>query len=88
MTKRHSWFLVVAIVALLVGACAPQELATPATVDEETPQATTAPTGGTSSPTTPPESPSSDEYPVAEDDWHVLGAPDAPVTMFEFSDFQ
>jgi PBP1b-binding outer membrane lipoprotein LpoB len=88
MTKRHSWFLVVAIVALLVGACAPQELATPTTVDEETPQATAAPTGETSLPTTPPELPSSDEYPVAEDDWHVLGAPDAPVTMLEFSDFQ
>lgn len=88
MTKRHSWFLVVAIVALLVGACAPQELPTPTTVDEETPQATTAPAGETSSPTTPPESPSSEEYPIAEDDWHVLGAPDAPVTMFEFSDFQ
>jgi hypothetical protein len=88
MTNRHGWFLVVAIVALLVGACAPQELATPTTVDEEAPQATTVPTGETSSPTSSPASPSSDEYPVAEDDWHVLGAPDAPVTMVDFSDFQ
>jgi len=87
MIKRHSWFIVIAIVALLVAACAPQELATPATVDEETSQATTAPTE-MSPLTSSPEPPSSDEYPVDEDDWHVLGAPDAPVTMFEFSDFQ
>jgi hypothetical protein len=26
--------------------------------------------------------------PVDADDWHVLGSPDAAVTMIEYSDFQ
>jgi hypothetical protein len=87
MKERRGWILVVAIVVLLVGACAPQDLTTPAVEDRETPQAATAPTGETSSAASS-DSPSSAEYPVDEDDWHVLGAPDAPVTMVDFSDFQ
>ncbi|MCL7452848.1 MAG: hypothetical protein M8467_07340 [Anaerolineae bacterium] len=90
MTKRHGWFLVVAIIALLVAACSPQELATP-TTEEETPSATTVPADETAAPAAPtssPESPSPGEYPVSADDWRVLGEPDAPVTMVDFSDFQ
>jgi hypothetical protein len=89
MTKRHGWFLVVAIIVLLVAACSPQELATPTTV--ETPSATTVPADETAAPAAPtssPESPSPGEYPVSADDWRVLGEPDAPVTMVDFSDFQ
>jgi protein-disulfide isomerase len=28
------------------------------------------------------------ELPVDADDWHVLGSPDAPVTIVDYSDFQ
>jgi protein-disulfide isomerase len=37
-------------------------------------------------PTAPPQAPA--ERPVSADDWHVLGSPDAPVTIVEYSDFQ
>jgi hypothetical protein len=31
---------------------------------------------------------SSVDLPVDEDDWHVLGSPDALVTIVEYSEFQ
>ena len=51
-----------------------------------------APVGGTPTKTeekAPTQEPTSaGEMPVDEDDWHVLGSPDAPVTIVEYSDFQ
>jgi hypothetical protein len=39
-------------------------------------------------PTEEPESAQEPEEPVQSDDWHILGSPDAPVTIVDFSDFQ
>lgn len=57
--------------------------------------ATVAPTEGSPSDEAPTatepagETPSTGaELPVDEEDWHVLGSPDAPVTIYEYSDFQ
>jgi protein-disulfide isomerase len=86
MKRNYSWLLVLLVVAMLVAACGP-EMSTP------TPAATTE--GASESqatalpePSQAPTEPALGELPVNADDWHVLGSPDAPVTMFEFSDFQ
>ena len=86
MTRKTSWLLVLLLVSMLVAACGP-EMATP------TPAAT--PDGsGESQATTPaeespePTPPAVVDLPVDADDWHVLGSPDAAVTMIEYSDFQ
>ena len=86
MTGKYSWLLVLLVVTMLVAACGPdmatptpaakpeEEVEAPPTAPaEESPEAT-APTGG--------------ELPVDADDWRVLGSPDAPVTIIEYSDFQ
>jgi len=86
MHKKMSWLIVLVALALLLAACGP-EMTTP------TPGA--VPATNTSSPPTEPaveESasppPTSEELAVDADDWHVLGSPDALVTMVEYSDFQ
>ncbi len=101
MQRKYGWLVVLAMVALLMAACGPT-IVTPtpkenvAAGDSPTadpgvqlPQATpdSNVTGAPSNePTQEPISPG--DLPVAEDDWHVLGSPDAPVTMVEYSDFQ
>jgi len=94
MKKRYGWFILLVVGALLVAACGPQ-FATPTPAGEDQSPATAAPAGETSAPApsvvaeaTQPGSSSGEQVPVDPDDWHILGSPDAPVTMIEFSDFQ
>lgn len=74
MIKRQSWLLGLLVVAMLLAACGP-EMATP----------TPKPDGGSESQATARPTV---ELQVDADDWHLLGEPDAPVTMVEYSDFQ
>jgi protein-disulfide isomerase len=95
MIRRSSWLVALLLVALLVAACGP-EMATPTPSTESTnvePSATVAdasPSAAVEEASNTPESqkPPSAELPVDSDDWHVLGSPDAPVTVVEYSDFQ
>jgi protein-disulfide isomerase len=91
MRKQHGWLVVLVVVALMVAACGP-EMATPtpgetkAVVSPPTAQSTEA---VAASPTAvPPVGPLSYADLIDAEDWHVLGSPDAPVTMVEYSDFQ
>ena len=86
MTRRHSWLLGLLVVLMLVAACGPDMATpTPAAKPEE---------GADTQPTAPVEAsveataPVVAELPVDADDWHVLGSADAPVTIYEYSDFQ
>jgi protein-disulfide isomerase len=95
MGKRSSWLVALLVAALLVAACG-AEMATPtpstesadtgpsATVADASPPATVGGAGETSQ----SQPVASAELPVDSEDWHVLGSPDAPVTIFEYSDFQ
>ncbi len=95
MIRRSSWLMALLVVVLLVAACGP-EMATPTPSTESTdvePSATVAdasPSATVEEASNTPESqnPPSAELPVDSDDWHVLGLPDAPVTIIEYSDFQ
>jgi protein-disulfide isomerase len=95
MSRKHGWLLVLLVVALLIAACGP-EMATPtARVASDTESSpTAAPAGETAEPepsaseTEDVKPPASGELPVAADDWRVLGSPDAPITIIEYSDFQ
>jgi protein-disulfide isomerase len=94
MGKRHGWLIALVLMALLVAACGPT-MATP-TPGGETPSGDTSsgmasvqktPTAAQEA--TPTERPSSGgELQVDEDDWHVLGSPDALVTIVDYSDYQ
>lgn len=98
MNVKVGWLIVLVLVALLAVACGPETAAptlpAPATEEEvvaESPTETSfveeiAPTEE-QEPAEETEQPSA-ELPVDEDDWHVLGSPDAPVTIVEYSDFQ
>jgi hypothetical protein len=85
MGKGSGWLIALLVVALLVSACGP-EMATPTPSTESagaSPSATVEDAGET------PDSPAaSAELPVDSDDWHVLGSPEASVTIIEYSDFQ
>jgi protein-disulfide isomerase len=84
------------VLVLVVAACGPDMVTptasvsdateTPATAvaaTEQSPEAGPVPTDEADPATAEPV-----DLPVAADDWHVLGSPDAPVTIFEYSDFQ
>ncbi len=86
MRRKHGWLIALLTVALLVAACGPQ-MTTPtprAESDEVSAPPTGAPVGETAE--SGPSAPG--ELPVDADDWHVLGSPDAPVIVVEYSDFQ
>lgn len=90
MGKKHSWLIALVILALLVAACGPT-MATPTPAGDSSSSGTASvektPTEAQES--TPTELPaSSGELPVDEDDWHVLGSPDALVTIVDYSDYQ
>ncbi len=95
MSRKRGWLFVLVVVALLVAACGP-EMATPTPSvvgDTESPP-TSAPASETAAPEPSPSDtedvkpPSSGESPVDAGDWRVLGSPDAPVTIVDYSDFQ
>ena len=94
--KKQIWLIVALVAALLLAACGPAATGTtppeaPAATDTRTAQASPAATATQPEKTSPTESPpaaGAGETPVQADDWHVLGSPDAPVTMIEYSDFQ
>jgi hypothetical protein len=95
MRRKHSWLLLLVVVALLVAACGP-EMATPTprVVGDTESSPTAAPAGETAEPepsaseATGAKPSASGDLPVDSNDWHVLGSSDAPVTIFEYSDFQ
>ena len=84
MNSKFSWVIILVVVALLTTACGP-EMTTP-TSQVEAPSATAADTDVPQPTAIEAEPPA--ELPVDPDDWHVLGEPDAPVTIVEYSDFQ
>ena len=83
MNLRYGWLMTLALAALLVAACGPMAI-TP------TPQDGAAQDVATAAPEEPAaeEATTVAELPVDGDDWHVLGSPDAEVTIVEYSDFQ
>ena len=87
MRRAFGLLALLVILALLVAACGPK-MATPTPQSEEVAQAepTDAEPEEEESPEAESEAPQ--DLPVDADDWHVLGSPDAPVTMIEYSDFQ
>ncbi|MGD9148132.1 MAG: hypothetical protein PVI80_21385 [Anaerolineae bacterium] len=95
MGNRFGWLVVLLVAALLVAACGP-EMATPTPGTESadtSPSATAADTGPSATveeagETSESQPAASAELPVDADDWHVLGSPDAPVTIVDYSDFQ
>jgi protein-disulfide isomerase len=88
MKRKHSCFIALVVAVSLVAACGPtMSTPTPSGGNEPVAAATKAPTTAAPTqvdkPTAKPVAP-----PVDPNDWHVLGSPDAPVTMIEYSDFQ
>lgn len=104
MRLRHGWLIVLVIAALLVVACGSEGvIPTPANKTDSGASPTSAPAQVGNTPTaaqvddtptvaqveeTVEETASLGDLPVDSDDWHVLGSPDAPVTIVEYSDFQ
>ena len=90
--RRFAWLVLLVVLALVLAACGP-EMATP-TPGGELEGASQSPTAAPSGETAGAESgstvsaPTSADLPVDADDWHVLGSPDAAVTIVEYSDFQ
>jgi protein-disulfide isomerase len=92
MSVKRAWLLALVVVVLVVAACGPQ-MATPTPGEKvsagESPTEAVATEPAATQVEEPAQEPvSAGELPVDEDDWHVLGSPDAPVTIVEYSDFQ
>ena len=95
MRLKYGWLIVLAAIALLVAACGPQA-EFPTQGEQATAEQATAGEAGKNStavveeqPTEKPaEGSAAPELPIDEGDWHVLGSPDAPVTLVEYADFQ
>jgi protein-disulfide isomerase len=101
MRLKYGWLIMLVVVALLAAACGPQEgvqtlsdqataeQSSDAVADNSAAAAGADPTEETTKEAASSEGESSSaELPVDEGDWHVLGSPDAPITMVEYSDFQ
>lgn len=101
MKRKNKWPIVVAVlavIALLAAACGPElPTSTPgAALGDATAGApTAAPTVAATTPATKPSTTvptptpaGTGTLPVDQNDWHVLGSADAPVTMIEYSEFQ
>ena len=86
MQKKASWLIVLVVLALLLAACGP-EMTTP-TPGADSATKTSLPPTESAGENPGSQPPPSEEAPVDPNDWHVLGSPDAPVTMIEYSDFQ
>ncbi|HSR29893.1 MAG TPA: hypothetical protein VLY63_04955 [Anaerolineae bacterium] len=89
MSRKLGWFMLLVMLALLLAACGP-EMDTPTPGDEvaeTSPSPTTAPATEAVE-VQPSASAEQKPLPVDADDWHVLGSPDAAVTIIEYSDFQ
>ena len=93
MNLKHVWLMALVAGVLVVSACGPQ-MATSTPVEEDAAAESATPAQAEQSPTATQveeqaqEPPSAAELPVDPDDWHVLGSPDAPVTIVEYADFQ
>jgi hypothetical protein len=95
MSRTNGWLLLLVVMAMLVAACGPQ-MATPTTGTQG--DADSSPTTTPAAQATEPESSGSQtegakpsasgEWPLDADDWHVLGSPDASITIVDYSDFQ
>ena len=86
MQRKTNWLIVLVVAALLLVACGP-EMVTPTQGADSATITSPPPTESAGESPASPQPPS-EEVPVDADDWHVLGSPDAPVTMVEYSDFQ
>jgi hypothetical protein len=100
MSRRLGLLIVFMTMVLLVVACGP-EMATPtpsevldesgstptevSAAEADTPESS-PPASEVDTPESPPQA--SPELRVDADDWHVLGSPEASVTVIEYSDFQ
>jgi protein-disulfide isomerase len=93
MRLKQGWLIVLVVAVLLVASCG-GSLEGATTAPEATQaQATAAGSSDGQSAAAPEEEPAktstvSAVLPVDSDDWHILGSPDAPVTIVEYSDFQ
>jgi len=82
MKLRHNWLVALLVAVLLVAACGSEK----ATQTKKPPAETEPAPPAAVEPTSEPKEPA--PPPLSEGDGLVLGSPDAPVTIVEYSDFQ